>query len=335
MKISTAIFDMDGTLIDSLMLWDVIWKTFGKRYLNDDTFAPSKADDKAVRTVPLQDAMELIHANYGIGANGAELVSVANELSADFYANSVKLKAGVKEFLEECYKSGIKMCIASATAPEMISVALEHCGITRYFSEIFSCTMLGKGKDSPDIYMLARDFLGSAVEETCVFEDSLVAIETASQAGFLTVAIYDRFNYGQEKMKQIATAYIAEGEALTKLIDPMKIERMQGKAFDVLSCLEQTVEGWPAPQVTVLLTTKNHIYIVENDDLSILATLKAQNDTQIDKILTLWKDCGIDLPSYTVRKALLELNSANLNTEILLQSERGYRQVKLSVTMPA
>ena len=226
-----AIFDMDGTLIDSLRLWDILWKAFGKRYLNDDTFAPSKADDKAVRTVPLKEAMELIHTNYGIGASGAELLSFANILIEDFYANTVALKPGVQEFLDYCKECGIKMCIASATAPDLIAVALEHCGISRYFSEIFSCTMLGKGKDSPDIYMLARDFLGSAVEETCVFEDSLVAIETASQAGFLTVAIYDRFNYGQEKMKQIATAYIAEGEALTKLIAPMKIERMHEVTF--------------------------------------------------------------------------------------------------------
>ena len=195
--------------------------------------------------------------------------------------------------------------------------------------------MLGKGKDSPDIYLLAQSFLGYAAEEICVFEDSVVAIETAVRAGFQTVAIYDRFNYGQERMKEIANVYIAEGESFSKLTVPMQLEAMYEKALEAVSSLEQTVDGWPAPQVTVLLTTKNHIYVIENDDLSVLAMLKAQNDTQIDKILTIWKDGGIDLPSYTVRNALLELNSANLDAEILLQIERGYRQVKLSVTMPA
>lgn len=218
MKFSAAIFDMDGTLIDSLILWDILWKTFGEKYLADGTFAPNADDDKAVRTMPLDEAMELIHRQYKIGQSGAELLSAANALILDFYGNSVNLKPGVKAFLDECYKSGIKMCIASATAPELIVVALEHCGIGKYFSKVFSCKTLGKGKDSPDIYLLAQEFLGTKVEETCVFEDSVVAIETASKIGFLTVAVYDQFNYGQERMKEIATEYIANGESLTKLI---------------------------------------------------------------------------------------------------------------------
>ena len=60
MDIKVAIFDMDGTLVDSLMLWEMLWSTFGERYLNDKSFAPSIEDDKKVRTLTLKDAMHIL-----------------------------------------------------------------------------------------------------------------------------------------------------------------------------------------------------------------------------------------------------------------------------------
>ena len=109
------------------------------------------------------------------------------------------------------------MCIASATATDLIEVALKHCEIEKYFSKIFSCGAIGKGKESPDVFLLAKDFLGSPICETWVFEDSLVAIETACGIGMPTVGIYDAYNFGQEKIEKIATHYIAKGETLLKL----------------------------------------------------------------------------------------------------------------------
>jgi HAD superfamily hydrolase (TIGR01509 family) len=218
LNIKAAIFDMDGTLVDSLMLWDVLWSTFGKQYLDDDNFAPSVEDDKKVRTLTLRDAMKLIHSNYNLGESGEELLAVANRIMNDFYANRVELKDGVREFLEHCKNNGIKMCIASATAPELIDVALKHCDIGKYFLKVFSCGAIGKGKDKPDVFLQAANFLGTEVRDTWVFEDSLVAIETATKIGMPTVGIYDRFNYGQDKIKEIAKEYINSTETLLKLI---------------------------------------------------------------------------------------------------------------------
>ena len=138
MNIKAAIFDMDGTLVDSLMLWDVLWSTFGERYLNNKSFTPSAEDDKRVRTLTLKDAMKLIHDNYDLGESGEELLAEANRIMIDFYANSVELKDGVRAFLEHCKNNGVKMCIASATAPELIDVALEHCDIRKYFLKVRS-----------------------------------------------------------------------------------------------------------------------------------------------------------------------------------------------------
>lgn len=217
MKFKAAIFDMDGTLVDSLMLWDVLWRELGKRYLNDESFSPSPEDDKKVRTLLLSDAMDMICEKYGIGESGDELLSVANEMMMDFYANSVELKKGVREFLDRCFEDGVKMCVASATAPDLIQHAMKHCDLHKYFLKVFSCGDVGKGKDEPDVFLLANDFLGTKREETWVFEDSLVAIETATKIGMPTVGIYDRYNFGQDRIREIANEYVAEGETLLKL----------------------------------------------------------------------------------------------------------------------
>lgn len=218
MELKAAIFDMDGTLVDSLKVWNVLWAKVGAEYLNDPQFLPRAEDDKKVRTLTLKDAMALIHANYGLGESADALFMRATQVMIDFYNEEVELKDGVLDFLEYCRSQGVKMCIASATAPDLIELALVHCGIENYFSKIFSCGTIGKGKSEPDVFLLAADFLGEDIANTWVFEDSLVAIETAVKIGMPTVGIYDRFNFGQEKIRKIATEYIDSGETLMKLV---------------------------------------------------------------------------------------------------------------------
>lgn len=217
MNIKTAIFDMDGTLVESLFIWEVLWSEFGDKYLNDKSFIPSVEDDKKVRTLTLKDAMFLIHNNYKLGESAEELLQHANSIMMEFYSNKVELKSGVKEFLDYLKRQGTQMCIASATAPELIAVAMKHCDIEKYFSKVFSCAEVGKGKEAPDVFLLAKDFFRTNIEDIWVFEDSVVAIETATKIGMKTVGIYDRYNFGQDKIKAIATEYIAEGEILLKL----------------------------------------------------------------------------------------------------------------------
>ncbi len=218
MEMKAIIFDMDGTLVDSLMVWDVLWASMGEKFLSDKTFRPSEDDDKKVRTLTLKDAMTLIHNNYNLGVNGDDLLECANQIIIDFYSNSVTLKSGAKEFLEHCKNNGVKMCIASATAPELLNIALKRCDVDKYFLKVFSCGEIGKGKDQPDIFLLAQEFLGESISDTWVAEDSLVAIETATKIGMPTVGVYDAFNYGQERIKEIATEYIAPGQSLLSLI---------------------------------------------------------------------------------------------------------------------
>lgn len=217
-KIKGAIFDLDGTLVDSLGVWSECWEEFGKRFLNGDKFQPTDDEEKAVRTKTLKASMEYIYSIYKFGENPEVLYEIFMDVLENYYATKVQVKEGVAEFLEYCRKNNIKMCIASATDIRLIKVALKHCGIDKYFIGILSCADIGKGKEFPDIYLKAMEVLKTEREETCVFEDSSVAITTAAKSGFKTVGIYDKHNFGHEEIKRIADEYIERGETLIKLI---------------------------------------------------------------------------------------------------------------------
>ncbi len=217
MDIKAAIFDMDGTLIDSLYFWDVFWEKMGLIFLKKSGFRPDPDDDRAARTMQFSAAMDLIHEKYNIAESGAEITKLGEDLTVEFY-NEIELKPGVLEFLEHLKANNVPMCIASATAPDKLAIAIEHCGIGGYFKAVFSCATLGVGKEKPDIFLKAAEFLGAPLDKTCVFEDSYVAIKTATDAGMPTVAIFDENNFCQDEMRATATHYIAKGETLEKLI---------------------------------------------------------------------------------------------------------------------
>lgn len=218
MQIQAAIFDMDGTLVDSLGLWDVLWQVFGDRFCGGVKFIPDPESERKIRTMALRDGMYLLHENCHIGKDGEEVFQTADRTFRDFYANSVTLKDGVRDYLNYCKENKIRTVIASATAPELIQIALEHCGVSDCFEEIFSCSVVGKGKESPDIYLHTQAWLGTATEETWVFEDSFVALETAQRIGMPTVGVYDMYNPWQDKVQAASTVYIGAGESLKTLM---------------------------------------------------------------------------------------------------------------------
>ena len=98
---------------------------------------------------------------------------------------------------------------------------------------------------------------------------------------------------------------------------------------------DEIIDGLPAPQVTVLYTNKNNIYVAVNDgDGTICKKLKNADDTKIIRMLTMWKDGGIDLSSINFRKALIKMDEENNNTDIILQGKESYLIKKLAVTIP-
>ena len=112
-------------------------------------------------------------------------------------------------------------------------------------------------------------------------------------------------------------------------------EEMFNIARNKLENINEVVEGLPAPQVTVLLSDNNTIYVAVNDgDGTICEELKRDKNTKIIRMLTMWKEGGIDLSSINFRKALIKMDEENNNTDIILQGKESYLIKKLAVTIP-
>ncbi len=218
MKIKGAIFDMDGTLIDSLGFWNILWQACSERYCGGAPFVPDEEADRYIRTVILPEAMRFVHEHCGIGESAEELFRFADDAILNFYRTTVEVKPGVREFLDYCAANGVKMCIASAGEPHLIEAVFEHCDLGKYFSGVVSCASVGKGKESPDVFLAARELLGTKMDETWVFEDSVLSLDTLHKAGFHTVGIYDSHNHDPERVRALSEIYIAEGEGLDRLI---------------------------------------------------------------------------------------------------------------------
>lgn len=224
MKIKGAVFDMDGTLIDSLAFWEGYWKRLGKAYFNNERFVPDKQVDAAVRSLTFVDAQKLIKSFYHLDVTDEEFRRFSNDGVLDFYKNEVTVKDGVFAFLAHLKAQGIQTCIASATQMHVIRAALANLGLDKYFDFVFSCDDIGKSKDVPDIYLLSRDALGLREEEICVFEDSYVALQTAKRAGFFTVGIYDANNFRQDLLAASSDIYLDRGHSWEELIDQIEVQ---------------------------------------------------------------------------------------------------------------
>lgn len=222
MKIKGAIFDMDGTIIDSLMFWDHLWQRIGQTYFDGADFRPSEAVDKAIRTMVYADAMAYLKDACGIPENTEEFVRFASDGLTDFYRDVASVKPGAAQLLSFLKEKGIRLCLASATAMPEIRFALDCHGLLPYFDVLLSCADLGVGKDRPDIYLEAVRRMGLSPAEVCVFEDSFVALETAKAAGFQTVGLYDRYNLEQGRLQAASDLYMGEGHTLAELIRKME-----------------------------------------------------------------------------------------------------------------
>ena len=209
---------MDGTLVNSLGFWDYIWRRLGEIYRNDPTFRPDPITEKGVRTSTLYDGMVLLHERCKMGKNAEEVFELVDRELYNYYEEVVEMKEGALDFLEYLKACGVKMCLASASAPHLIDVLMKKFGLNKYFPKIVSCNDVGIGKESPKVFLAALDYLGTAKESTWIFEDSIVAIETAVNAGFHTVGVYDQYNFSLERVEQISDIFIAKGESLKKII---------------------------------------------------------------------------------------------------------------------
>ena len=204
--IEGAIFDLDGTLLDSMFIWD----TIGEDYLRALGKEPHENLKETFMTLTLEEAAEYYRKNYGVTLSVQEIVDEVNSMVEETYRTKVTLKPGVREYLAWLIENGVRMCVATVTDRYLAEETLERLGVRHNFSEIFTCAAVGCGKEQPIIYQKALEHLGTEKRNTFVFEDMLFALNTAKADGFPTVGVYDRHENSQDELKGLADYYILD-----------------------------------------------------------------------------------------------------------------------------
>ena len=180
-----AIFDMDGTLIDSM----IFWKNLATEYLNSKGVKqiPEEILER-IKPMTLSESAALFQQEFGLsGDPEAEM----NAMMDAHYQNDIPLKPGVGKYLQLLRSRGVRMCVASATAEPLMEVCLKRLGVRDNFEFLLSCETVGAGKRSPLVYQECAGRLNTAPAEIAVYEDALYAIQTVKEAGYYVVGVYD------------------------------------------------------------------------------------------------------------------------------------------------
>ena len=189
-----AIFDMDGTLVDSMGYWKNLWREY-LAAKGVDTIP----QDMMPRIIALNmtESAELFIKEFSLSGTPQSVAGEMNGLMGEHYKKDISLKPGIKDYLEGLKGRGVKMCVVSATAEYLVKECLSRCGIAGYFDFVLSCEDTGLGKHIPHIYHMAAKRLGAEPGDTAVYEDAFYAARTAKDAGYYLVGVQDAVAAGR------------------------------------------------------------------------------------------------------------------------------------------
>ena len=216
-KIRGAIFDLDGTLLDSLP----VWETLAEDYLRSLGLEPRENLNEIFRDFTLEESAAYYREHCGVTLPEEEIIDGINRMVRTEYEESIPAREGAEAFLAALRDRGIRMCVVTLTDRSLACAALRRLGLLTYFEEVFSCA--GKGKADPEAFRTAARRLGTKPAETVVFEDSLYAIRTAKEGGFRTCGIVDAGQKDREDILRTADCRLdgfSDGEGFRRLFCP-------------------------------------------------------------------------------------------------------------------
>lgn len=193
--IKAAIFDLDGTLLDSMGFWENV----AALYLRDQGIEADGDIGRILYPMSMLEGAAYIRGRYQLKISVEQIVDGINNSIANFYRYRAELKTGVRELLERLSAAGVKMTVATASDRQVIEPALSRLSLDKYFMRVFTCTEIGVGKTEPDIFLKAAEYMSVQPAETWVFEDAFYALKSAAFAGFKTVAVADQLNQADKE----------------------------------------------------------------------------------------------------------------------------------------
>ena len=269
-EIKGAIFDIDGTILDTMPVWDQA----GVRYLESLGYTPEANLGKKLFVMTITMAAEYLKENYGLTQTIPEIIKGINQVMADFYRDEAQYKPGMENLLKDLKKAGVKMTIATSTDRKLFEPAMERLDFGKYFDNIYTCTEVGHSKGEPHIFREALDFMKTSPKETWLFEDGLYSGETATKEGIKIVGVYDETSiHDWQKLKNISDRIIT-----------FEDDNMQIKTGDItktaLTIAGSDSIGGAGIQADIKTMTVHGVYA-----MSAITALTAQNTTGVTDIL--------------------------------------------------
>lgn len=189
MNFAAAIFDLDGTLIES----NSVWAKIDRIVLEKRGIRCSEDFANKLSSMTYEDAAEEMH-KLGVTESTESLIKEFNELAVKEYRYNIFLKDHAGEYLEYLKDQGIRIALATASPRELYEPVLRHNRVYGYFDAFCTTNEAGKSKDHPDVYLMAASKLGVSPTECAVFEDVLKGIISAKNAGMTAIGVYDRYS---------------------------------------------------------------------------------------------------------------------------------------------
>ena len=202
-----ALFDMDGTLVDSMQYWH-------GAHIEGLTLAGYEVTEEmkeALHKVWGYENLQELLASWGIHKTVDMLKEEARELLRGHYQRDVVVKPKVKALLDELKAQGVKMGVLTLTPHELVDICLAKNGLTEYFSCIVTTedNPTGTGKEAPEIFSCALDAIGCDDPSQCaIYEDSFYSIFTAKKMGFYVVGVEDAWQSPRQKEQMRDTCHI-------------------------------------------------------------------------------------------------------------------------------
>lgn len=204
-RLKYAIFDLDGTILDSMP----IWVHLGETVLKSMGIIPDDELNKRFKTMTLQQSSQYLTQIFDLPVTAEELMKIFQNTVKSGYENTAPLKPYVREFLDLLKEYNIPMCVATASERSLTEAALKRTGALPYFDFVITCSDIGKTKETPDIYIEAMNRMGGTVEDTVIFEDAYFSIISAKKGNFPVVAVYDDCaKNDQEEIQKLSDHYI-------------------------------------------------------------------------------------------------------------------------------
>jgi HAD superfamily hydrolase (TIGR01509 family) len=202
-----AIFDLDGTILDSSDVWSMVDEKFlskrGIPVTNDylEEIKKHNFESGAIYTVE----------KYGLKEDPKDIEKEWFDEAYKAYRDDIILKPGAYKFIKELVNKNVKLAVATSSDEILYKECLIRNGVYDFFDAIVQTKEVKRGKQFPDVYLEAARRIGGDPRKCVVFEDLYMALRAAKTAGFTTVGVYDKANLDDiDKIKEISDLYIEE-----------------------------------------------------------------------------------------------------------------------------